>query len=131
MPHIPGGRRLGSELASAMEEATLAMLLNPDSESEDDYYDLLSILALAHDAASYSRHLNRGTRGSAGRLPIEGVTAEYLTYPDRSFVVDSRMHRDSFWVPSVSKATAEGGGSRSVSTVVTGSAAPIASSLQK
>ena len=55
MPHISDKRRLESKLASAMGEATLAMLLNPDSESEEDSYDLPSILAPVHDAVSDSR----------------------------------------------------------------------------
>ena len=101
MPRISEKRRLENELASTMEGATLAMLLDSDSESEEveeDYHDLLSTLALAHDAISDLRYLNRGTRGSAGRLPIEEAIAEYLKYPDRSFVVDFRMHRESFWI---------------------------------
>ena len=47
------------------------MLLDSDSEAEEveeDYDDLLSTLALAYHAISDSRYLNRGTRGSAGRL---------------------------------------------------------------
>ena len=101
MPRTSEKRRLENELASTMEGATLAVLLDSDSESEEveeDYYDLFSTLALAHGAISDLRYLNRGTRGSAGRLPIEEAIAEYLKYPDRSFVVDFRMHRESFWV---------------------------------
>ena len=65
-------RQLENELASTAEEATL------DSESEKvKNYDLISTLALAHDAISDLRYLNRGTRGSAGRLPIEEAIAEY------------------------------------------------------
>ena len=81
-----------------MEGATWALLPDSDFESEVvENYDLLSMLALAHDAISDLRHLSPGTRGSAGRLPIEEAIAEYLKYPDRSFVVDFRMHQESFW----------------------------------
>ena len=76
------------------------MLLDSDSESEEveeDYDDLLSTLALAYHAISDPRYLNRGTRGSAGRLPIEEAIDEYLSYPDRSFLVDFRMRRESIW----------------------------------
>lgn len=54
-----------------MEEETLAMLLDPDSEPEEDYYDPLCTLAmtLAYDVISDSRYLDRGTRGPVGRLP--------------------------------------------------------------
>ena len=64
------------------------MLLESDSGSGEvggDYGDLLSTLALAYRAISDSRYLNRGTRGSAGRLPIEEATAEYLSYPTGAF----------------------------------------------
>ena len=54
MPRISDKRRLENELAFAMEEATLAMLLDPDSESEEDYYDFLCTLALAHNVISDS-----------------------------------------------------------------------------
>ena len=77
------------------------MLLDSDSEPEEveeDYDDLLSTLGLAYHAISDSRYLNRGTRGSAGRLPIEDAIAEYLSYPDRSFLVDFRMHRELRYV---------------------------------
>ena len=82
-----------------MEDMALAMLLDSDSEFEEDSesqgdfeseedskensdYDLLNILALAHDMISDSPYLNRRTRGSAGRLLIEEAIAEYLKYPD-------------------------------------------------
>ena len=76
------------------------MLLDSDSEAdevEEDYDDLLSTLALAYHAISDSRCINRGTRGSAGRLRIEGAIAEYFSYPDRSFLIDFCMRRGSFW----------------------------------
>ena len=99
MPRISDKRRLENELASTMEVVALAMLLDSDSDSEteEDYYDLLDTLATAHDAISDSRYLNRGTRGSAGRLPIEEAIAEYLRHPDHSFVANFRMHQESFW----------------------------------
>ena len=100
MPRISEKRQLENEIASTIEVVTLAMLLDSDSESEEveeDYDDLLSTLGLAYHAISDSRYLNRGTRGSAGRLPIEEAIAEYLNYPDRSFLVNFRMHRESFW----------------------------------
>ena len=74
------------------------MLLDSDSESEEveeDHDHLLSILALAYHAISDSRYLNWGTRGSEGRLPIEEAIDEYLSYPDRSFMLDFHMHRES------------------------------------
>ena len=77
------------------------MLLVSDSESEEveeDYDDLLSTLALTYHSISNSRYLNRGTRGSAGLLPIEDGIAKYLSYLDRSFLADFRMHRESFSV---------------------------------
>ena len=55
-------------------------------------------MGLAHDAVSDFRYLNRGTRGSTGRLPIEEVIAERPTHPDRSFMADFRMHRESILV---------------------------------
>ena len=76
-----------NEIASTMVAVALAMQLGSDSESEEmeeDYDDLLSTLALAFHTISDSRYLNRGTRGSAGRLPSEAI-AQYLSYPDRSF----------------------------------------------
>ena len=94
-------RRIENELASTMEAVALAMLLDSDTEfeeeTEEDYYDLLSTLALAHDAVAGPRYLSRGPRGSAGRLPIDEVITEYLRYPDQSFLVEFRMHRESFW----------------------------------
>lgn len=73
----------------------LATVSEPDSESEGvekAYDDLLSMLALVtYHAISDSRCLNQGTRGW---LPIKEAFAEYLSYPDRSFVVDFRLHRD-------------------------------------
>ena len=63
-----------------------------------DNYGFPSTLALAHDATSDLRHFNPGTRGSAGRLPIEEAIAKYLKYPDRSFVVDFRVRWRGFWV---------------------------------
>ena len=98
---ISDKRRLENELASTMQEAAFAMLLDLDSEPEevlDSDYDLLGTLALAHDAISSSQYLNRGTHGSAGRLPIDDAISEYLKYPDQSFVVDFRLHRESFFV---------------------------------
>ena len=60
-----------------MEEVALAMLLDSDTEPGDsDYNDLLSTLA---------QYRNRGTRGSAGRLPIGEAIVRYLKYPGRSF----------------------------------------------
>ena len=59
-----------------MEVVTLAMLLESGSESEEveeDYDDLLSTLALAYHAILNSRYLSRGTRDSAGRLPIDDI----------------------------------------------------------
>ena len=99
MPRTSEKRQLENEIASTIEVVTLAMLLESDSESEEveeDYDDLLSTLALAYHEISDSRYLNRGSRGSAGRLPIEAI-AEYLSYPDRSFLANFRMHRESFW----------------------------------
>ena len=90
-------RQLENETASAMEAVALAMLLESNSESEEveeDYDDLLSTWALAYHAISNSRCLIRGTRWW---LPIEEAFAKYLSYPDRSFVVDFRMHRE-LWV---------------------------------
>ena len=81
MPRISEKRQLKDEIASTIEVVTLAMLLDSDSESEEveeDYDDLLGTLAFAYHAISDSRYLNRGTRGSAGRLPIEEGLAEYL-----------------------------------------------------
>ena len=81
--------------------ATCSGIINTGSHSEseevkEDYDDLLSTLALAYHAISDSRYLNRGARGSAGRLPIEAIT-ECLSYPDQNFLVDFRMHQESFW----------------------------------
>ena len=76
------------------------MLLDSDSESEEveeDYDGLLSTLALAYLAISDSRYLNRGSQGSAGRLPIEEAIAEYLHYLDRSLLVNFPMHPERFW----------------------------------
>lgn len=78
MPRISDKRRLENEFASAMEEATLAMLLDLDPESEEDFYGLLCTLALAHDVISDSLYLDR--RGSAGQLLIEEASVEYLSY---------------------------------------------------
>ena len=100
MPRISEKRQLENEIASTIEVVALAMLLDSDSESEEveeDYDDLISTLALAYHAISDSRYLHRGSRGSAGRLPIEEAIAEYLSYPDRSFLANFRMHRESFW----------------------------------
>ena len=100
MPRISEKYRIENELASTMEAVTVTMLLDSDiefEEAEEDCYDLLSTLARTHDAISCLRYLNRGPPGSAGRLPIDGVIAEYLGYPDRIFVVEFRMHRESFW----------------------------------
>ena len=61
-----------------MQEVALAMLLDSDSEpdskddldsesegnSDSNYYDLLGALALARDAISSSRYLDRGAGGS-------------------------------------------------------------------
>ena len=99
MLHISDKRRIENELAPAIGEEVLAMLLDTDSASEE-YYNILCTLtmALAHDVISDSRYLDQGTQGSAGRLPIGDAIAEYLTYPDRSFVVNFRMHRASLCV---------------------------------
>ena len=80
IPRICKKRQLENEIVSTMEPVTLAMLLESDSESGEvgnDYDDLLSTLALAYHAISNSRYLNRGTRGSAGQLPIEDAIVEY------------------------------------------------------
>ena len=53
MPSIFNKRRLESELASTTEEVARAMVLDSDSEPEEDS-DLLSTLALAHDTISDS-----------------------------------------------------------------------------
>ena len=88
MPRISEKRQLENEIASTIEVVALAMLLDSDSESEEveeDYDDLISTLALAYHAISDSRYLHRGSRGSAGRLPIEEAIAEYLSYPNPAF----------------------------------------------
>ena len=79
MPRISEKRQLENKITSKIDAVTLAMLLDSDSESEEvkeDYEDLLGTLALAYHAVSDSRYLNRGSRGSAGRLPIEEAIAE-------------------------------------------------------
>ena len=111
MLRVSDKRRLENELASTMQEVALAMLLDSDSEPEEDLdseskceedsdsdYDLLGTLVPAHDAIYSSRYLDRGTHGSAGQLPIDDAISEYLKYPDQSFVVDFRMYRESFLV---------------------------------
>ena len=99
----PGARETEYRLtiAAMALRATCSGIINTRSHSEskevkEDYDDLLSTLALAYHAISNSQYPSRGTRGSAGRLPIEEAIAEYLRYPDRSFLVDFRMHRESF-----------------------------------
>ena len=89
MPRISDKRRLENELASTIEEVALVMLLDSDSEPEEDsdYNDLLSTLA-PHDTISDSRYLYRGTQGFSGQLPIEEAIAEYLKYPYQSFLAD-------------------------------------------
>lgn len=73
------------------------MLLDSNSESEEveDSYDyLLSTLALTYHMACDPRYLIRGTRGAACRLAFEEATAKYLNYPETSFLVDIRVHRE-------------------------------------
>ena len=98
MPRISENRQLENEIASTNEVVTLAMLLDSDSESEEAKEDdFLRTLALAFHAISDARYHNRGTRGLAGRLLIEEAITEYLSYHDRSFLVDFRMHLETIW----------------------------------
>ena len=89
-------KRLLERISSTVEEVALTILLDPDSEREEDsewdsdYCDSLSTPGLAHDTTSDPQYLSRGTRGSAGRPPIGGAIAGYLKYPDRSFLVTPR-----------------------------------------
>ena len=63
----------------------VALLLKSDTGSEVQRFTE----HVKYYAISGSRYLNRGTRG---RLPIEEAFTEYLSYPNRSLVVDFRMH---------------------------------------
>ena len=62
MLRISDKRRIENELASAIGEEVLAMLLDTDSASEECYNILCTLaMALVHDVISDSRYLDQGT----------------------------------------------------------------------
>ena len=91
MPRTSEKRQFENEIAPTMEVATFRPRPRAwGNRKRLSYYDLLSAVDLVHHATSDS------SIAAVKALRVEETISEYLRYPDRNFVIDFRIHRESF-----------------------------------
>ena len=85
------------KLRSIIKDELIRPLIEPVLLDDAVYHNHLSDLVALADAIASLRYFNPRSIGSAGRLPINDVIAEFLNYPESPFLVNFRMMPESFW----------------------------------
>ncbi|KAN0081008.1 hypothetical protein V8E54_004212 [Elaphomyces granulatus] len=85
------------KLRSMIKDELIRSLIEPVLLEDAVYHNHLSDLVALADAIASLRYFNSRSIGSAGRLPINDVIAEFLNYPESPFLVNFRMMPESFW----------------------------------